>query len=84
MKKTWIFAGIASFALATTAAIADTVEKFDGTKMTVAGKDYRISASRTKITIGGAPGTREAIKVGMDCAVTGAAGSSDAAAVDCK
>jgi len=81
MTKTLILAGALVFAVSP--AFADKVEKADGGSITVAGKDYKLSGSRTKVTIKGAAGTRDAIKVGMDCAVTGPAGG-EATAVDCK
>jgi hypothetical protein len=83
MMKTLILAGVASFALAVGPALADKVEKSDGKSITVGGKDYTLSGSRTKVTIKGAAGTREAVKAGMDCTVTGPAGG-EATAIDCK
>lgn len=50
----------------------------DGKSTTV-----NVSGSRTKITVGGAAGTREAIKAGMTCSAVGAAGA-DATSLDCK
>jgi hypothetical protein len=82
MKKTVILAGVA-FALAVGPALADKVEKAEGGSITVGGKEYKLSGSRTKVTIKGAAGTRDAVKAGMDCTVTGAAGG-EASAVDCK
>ncbi len=82
MTKTLILAA-AAFALTVGPALADKVEKADGASMTVGGKDYKLSGSRTKVMIKGAAGTREAIKAGMDCTVTGPAGG-EASAVDCK
>jgi hypothetical protein len=81
MMKTLIFAG--AFALVVSPAFADKVDKAEGGSVTVAGKEYKISGSRTKVTIKGAAGTRDAIKAGMDCMVTGPAGG-EATAVDCK
>ena len=81
MTKTLILA--AAFALAVGPALADKVEKSDGKSITVGGKDYTLSGSRTKVTIKGAAGTRDAVKAGMDCTVTGPAGG-EASAVDCK
>jgi hypothetical protein len=83
MTKTLIMAGIASFALAVSPALAEKVEKAENNTITVAGKEYKLSGSRTKVTIKGAAGTREAITVGMDCTVTGPAGG-EASAVECK
>lgn len=82
MKKTLMLAGVAAM-LAVSPALADKVEKADGGNITVGGKQYKVSGSRTKVTIKGAAGTRDAIKVGMDCTVTGPAGG-EASAVDCK
>jgi hypothetical protein len=81
MIKTLILAG--TFALVVGPALADKVEKAEGGSITVAGKEYKLSGSRTKVTIKGAAGTRDAIKAGMDCTVTGPAGG-EAATVDCK
>jgi hypothetical protein len=81
MTKTLILAGALMFAVSP--AFADKVEKSDGKMITVGGKDYQLSGSRTKVTIKGAAGTREAVKAGMDCTVTGPAGG-EATAVDCK
>ena len=74
---------VAAVAIAASPALAQKVEKAEGNSITVAGKEYRLSGSRTKVTIAGAAGTREQIKVGMDCTVTGEAGG-EATAVDCK
>jgi hypothetical protein len=73
----------AALAFAVSPALADKVEKADGGSITVAGKDYKLSGPRTKVTIKGAAGTRDAVKAGMDCTVTGPAGG-EASAVDCK
>jgi hypothetical protein len=81
MTKTLILAG--AFALAVSPAFADKVTASDGKTITVSGKEYKMSGSRTKVTIAGAAGTRDAVKAGMDCTVTGEAGG-DASAVDCK
>ena len=81
MMKTLIFAG--AFALVVSPAFADKVDKAEGGSITVAGKEYKLSGSRTKVTIKGAAGTRDAIKAGMDSTVTGPAGG-EASAVDCK
>lgn len=83
MTKTLILAGVASFALVVSPALADKVEKADRNSITVGGKEYKVSGSRTKVTIKGAAGDREAIKAGMDCTVTGPAGG-EATAIDCK
>ncbi|HEX2725763.1 MAG TPA: hypothetical protein VHN20_08095 [Beijerinckiaceae bacterium] len=42
-----------------------------------------VSGSRTKVTVGGAAGSRESIKAGMTCTAAGPAGA-DATALDCK
>ena len=81
MIKTVILAG--AFALAVSPAFAEKVDKADGKSMTIGGKDYTMSGSRTKVTIKGAAGTRDDVKAGMDCTVTGPAGG-EAATVDCK
>lgn len=81
MTKTLVLA--AALAFAVSPALADKVEKADGGSITVAGKEYKLSGSRTKVTIKGAAGTRDAVKAGMDCTVTGPAGG-EASAVDCK
>jgi hypothetical protein len=81
MMKTLILAGAVAFVVSP--ALADKVDKAEGGSITVAGKEYKLSGSRTKVTIKGAAGTREAIKAGMDCTVTGPAGG-EATAVDCK
>ena len=81
MTKTLILAG--ALALVVSPAFADKVEKAADNTITVGGKEYKLSGSRTKVTIKGAAGTREAIKAGMDCTVTGPAGG-EASAVDCK
>ena len=82
MTKTLILAA-AAFTLAVGPALADKVEKSDGKMITVGGKEYTLSGSRTKVTIKGAAGSRDAVKAGMDCTVTGPAGG-EASAVDCK
>ena len=83
MTKTLILAGVATFALAVSPALAAKVEKSDGKNITVGGKEYTLSGSRTKVTIKGAAGSREAVKAGMDCTVSGPAGG-EATSVDCK
>jgi hypothetical protein len=83
MMKKVLFAAVATIALAASPAFADKVEKAGDGSITVAGKDYKISNSRTKVTVKGAAGNRDAIKVGMDCTVQGPAGG-EATAVDCK
>ena len=81
MIKSVILAGALVFAVSP--ALADKVEKAEGGSITVGGKDYKLSGSRTKVMIKGAAGTRDGIKAGMDCTVTGPAGG-EASAVDCK
>lgn len=79
-----IVAGVAATALTVGPALAGKVTAYDGRKeITVDGKKYEISGSRTKVKIGGKDGDRGAIKVGMDCNVTGPAGG-EASAIDCK
>jgi len=78
-----IVAGVAATALLVAPALADKVEKMVEKDLTIGGKTYQVSGSRTKVTIGGKAGTRDGIKVGMDCKVTGAPGA-EASAVDCK
>jgi hypothetical protein len=81
MTKTLILAG--AFALAVSPAFADKVTASDGKSVTVGGKTYTMSGSRTKVTIKGAASSRENVKADMDCTVTGADGG-EATAVDCK
>jgi hypothetical protein len=81
MRKTLILVG--ALALIASPALAQKVEKAEGNSITVGGKDYRLSGSRTKVMIKGAAGTRDQIKAGMECTVTGEAGG-EASAVDCK
>ncbi|HZS63573.1 MAG TPA: hypothetical protein VFA53_03605 [Xanthobacteraceae bacterium] len=77
-----IAAGIAVAALATSSAFAAKVEKWDGSKnITIGGKSYTVSGSRTKVMINGKTASRDAIKVGMDCT---AKGSGEASEIDCK
>jgi hypothetical protein len=82
MTKTLILAA-ATLALVASPALAQKVEKNENNAITSGGKDYKLSGSRTKVTINGAAGTREAIKAGMECKVTGEPGG-EASAVDCK
>lgn len=77
-----IAAGIATAALSIGPALADKVTAYDGRKnITVGGKSYEISGSRTKIMIGGKAGDRGSLKVGMDCTVKG---SGEASEITCK
>ena len=81
---TIVAAGLVSTSFAITPALAGKVTAFDGREnITVDGKKYEISGKRTKVTIKGAAGTREAIKVGMDCSVSGPAGG-EATSISCK
>jgi tripartite-type tricarboxylate transporter receptor subunit TctC len=56
------------------------VLKLDGGKTFTAG----VSGSRTKIKIDGKDGAREALKVGMACAVAAAGDGQEASSIDCK
>jgi hypothetical protein len=78
-----VFAGLATAALAVSPALAAKVEKVADKNITVGGKTYEISNSRTKISIKGAAGKRESIKAGMDCTVSGSPGG-EASAITCK
>lgn len=82
MTRIAIAAGIA-VALVASPALAGKVSGVADKIVTVDGKNYEISNSRTNITIKGAKGTRDGIKVGMDCTVTGAPGT-EAKAIACK
>ena len=71
---------------ATQGTVAEVQE--DGRKLVLKTSDGRtttvaMSGSRTKVTIGGKAGTREAVKAGMTCTAT-RAGSTDATALDCR
>jgi tripartite-type tricarboxylate transporter receptor subunit TctC len=50
-------------------------------EVTIAGKKFGVSGSRTKITVGGQKATRKALKLGMNCA---AEGTAEAKKIDCK
>ena len=52
-------------------------------KITVGGKTYEVSGKRTKVTIKGAASSRDYIKAGMDCTISGPAGG-EATAISCK
>lgn len=54
----------------------------EGRVVTVAGQEYKISGSRTQVMIGGGPGSRDQIKVGMTCDVT--APGEEATVISCK
>lgn len=60
----------------------------DGRKISFDVKGARhtasISGSRTKITVGGKPGNRGALKAGMDCKVNYAGDGGEAKSIDCK
>ena len=78
---------LAAAAFVTTVAIgpalADKITAWDGReKITVGSKKYEVSGKRTKVTIKGAASTREMLKVGMDCKVSGPAGG-EATAISC-
>lgn len=84
MKKSVIAviaAGVAAAALTVSPALAAKVEKMDAKSITVGGKTYGVSGKRTKVMIKGKAGTRDAIKVGMDCTVKG---TGEASEIDCK
>ena len=75
--------GVAA-SLAAGPALAGKVTAWDGReKITVGGKSYEFSGKRTSVTIQGAASNREALKVGMDCTVTGPAGG-EAKSISCK
>jgi hypothetical protein len=79
-----LVAGSVSAVLVAGPALADKVTAWDGKdKITVGGKTFEVSGKRTKVTIKGAASTREALKVGMDCKVSAAAGA-EAAAISCN
>jgi len=86
MKKLVVTAAFA-FAAASVAvapAMAAKVTAWDGRdKITVGGKSYEVSGKRTKVTIGGAASSRDSLKVGLDCTVSGPAGG-EATAINCK
>ncbi len=78
-----IVAGLAATALTVGPALAGKVTAYDGRKeITVDGKKYSISGSSTAVTIAGKKAEREAIKVGMDCALKGPADRPTN--IDCK
>jgi hypothetical protein len=74
---------VAATALMVAPALADKLTKVDGKNIEMGSKKYEVSASRSKVTIGGKPGTRDGLKVGMDCSVKGPAGG-EATEVACK
>lgn len=84
---TTLFVGVFALALAATGtpafAKSGKVEKVEngGRVIVIDGTKYKISGSRTKITIGGKPGERGQIKAGMTCS---AEGDGTAKMVACK
>ena len=82
MKKI-LFAAVATVALAASPAFADKVEKAGDGSITVGGKEYKVSNSRTKVTVAGAAGNRDSLKAGMDCTVEGPVGG-EATVITCK
>jgi hypothetical protein len=58
----------------------DSVEN-EGRVIVIGGTKYKVSGSKTKITIGGKPGDRGQIKAGMMC---DAKGKGTATSIDCK
>ena len=86
MKKLIVTAafGFVAASIAAGPALADKVTAWDGReKITVGGKKYEVSGKRTSVTIKGAASNREALKVGMDCTVTGPVGG-EAKSISCK
>jgi hypothetical protein len=86
-----LFALVATTAVMAGPALAQTkgtIAEYDGRSAfvlkTADGKMVKgtISGSRSKVTIKGAEGSREALKVGMTCAVTGPA-DGEATVVAC-
>ncbi|MDX1483166.1 MAG: hypothetical protein R3229_01690 [Alphaproteobacteria bacterium] len=77
-----IFA-LSLFAAGDGLAASGKVEKIErgGRTVVIAGTKYKVSGSRTKITIGGKKAKRGAIKVGMECT---AEGKGEAKAIACK
>ncbi len=73
---------VAVTALTVGPALAEKLTKVDGKNIELGGKKYEVSSSRTKLTIAGKPGTRDALKVGMDCKAT--ASGADLTGLDCK
>lgn len=53
----------------------------EGRQVTIAGTKYKVSGSRTKVTIGGKEADRGEIKVGMECS---AEGEGEAKMIACK
>ena len=71
------------FAAGDTLAASGKVEKVErgGRVVVIAGTKYKVSNSRTKVTIGGKAAKRGAIKVGMQCT---ADGKGTAKTIACK
>jgi hypothetical protein len=88
MQLLSVAAAIALSATPVFAQTKGTIAEYDGrsafTLKTADGKMVKgtLSGSRSKIMIKGTAGTREALKVGMNCTVTGAA-DSEASEVTC-
>ena len=72
-----IAGGSAAFAKA---GKVDSVEN-GGRVIVIGGTKYKVSGSKTKITVGGKPATRDDIKAGMMC---DAKGKETASTIDCK
>lgn len=70
-----------------TGKIAKVIEGGRKIAVSVKGKEMttNISGSRTKVSVGGKPGTRDSFKEGMECTVAlPSEGAKEAAKVDCK
>lgn len=52
-----------------------------GREVVIGGTKYKVSGSRTKITVGGSEASRDDLKVGMECT---AEGSGEAKSISCK
>ncbi len=63
-------------------AFADKLTKVDGKNIEIGAAKYEVSSTKTKLTIAGKPGNRDALKVGMDCKAT--ASGADLTGLDCK
>ena len=81
MMKTLILAGAVAFVVSP--AFADKVEKAEGGSITVGGKEYKLSGSRTEIKVGGQKSARENIKTGMTCTIEGPSGG-EAKTISCN
>ena len=91
-KYTQFFAAAAVVTLSAAPVFAQTkgtISEYDGrsafTVKTADGKMVKgtLSGSRSKVTIKGAEGSRDSLKVGMNCTVTGPA-DGEASAVACE